>query len=142
MFFIINILLTIVAILFYIIVLGSLLLVIIWDLSFKLFGKKAVGYVVGYTYRQKGKYGTSIYNYRIEYYLNGETILATSTQGIMVPHNSYPTKKLHSNLNIRYKKKKPEVVYVEGDNMILIFSILMLILIISYIYFNMIGIGA
>ncbi len=117
-----------------IIVVGSLVIVIYSEISFKLFGKKTVGYVIGYTNKSKGRYGAESYNYRIEYNKKDETIHATSLQGILVPFNTIPQKNLHNYLNIRYMEKKPELVYIDGSNIPLFLEIIALIFFIVFFY--------
>ena len=91
-------------------------------------GQCAKGIIVGYGNPMKSYKGIESYPYKVKYKYNDKEYIGYSLESVSVSYGNIPSKNLHREITIYFKKDKPEVVTIKEFNGTLIIGIIFLIL--------------
>lgn len=103
------------------------LFVIYKRLNLILFGKSAIGVIVGYGDPVKGTRGAKAYPYKVKYQYDNKEYIAYSLESVSTYGNN-PQKNFRRKVTIYFKENRPEVVTIKEFNITSIYGIILLIL--------------
>lgn len=106
------------------------LFVIYRRLSLMLFGKSAIGIIVGYGDPAKGTRGAKSYPYKVKYQYDNKEYIAYSLESVTTYGNN-PNKNLRRTVTVYFHENRPEVVTIKEFNTIFVCGMLFFLLGIS-----------
>lgn len=102
-------------------------------LYLKIFGKKAVGKIIGYTGCTRGTHGIVAYNYKIKFCYDGRDYVAKSLESVSAPIGNVPNKNLNKEVSVYFNINNPELVTIkESDSAAIIAAALFIFGIITF----------
>lgn len=97
-------------------------------LAYIFLGKCAKGIIIGYGDSVKSYKGIEAYPYKVKYEYEGKEYIAYSLESVSAFYGNFPSKNLQREINVYFKKDKPEVVTIKEFNCTVIIGIIFLIL--------------
>ena len=104
------------------------LFVIYKRLNLILFGKSAIGVIIGYGDSVKGYKGVESYPYKVKYQYDNKEYIAYSLESASTSYGNIPQKNLRRTVTVYFKESRPEVVTIKEFNGALVVGIVFLIL--------------